>query len=253
MIISDLVVLGRGCPDKMRDGRVTVCTAGHSQSLGFVRVYPTRIGSPLRQWNIVEVPVDRDPRDTRTESWKIEGSKQEWDRLSEKVQVSGYIKKLSDRRNLVANLVDGCVKDVNDVHRSLGIVEPAELEPYIAEKKDYDKEIQATLFGGPPILTKGNYPIEPRIRFRCSGCRQASPHDMQVIEWGFYEWFRKHPENPEQVWTNARLKDPGYNIYLFVGNQFRYRTAYIIIGVLRVKKGTIAAPLHPLRRLPPDA
>ncbi len=250
MIIGDLIILGRGCPDRIKDGRLTVCTAGYSHTQGFVRVYPTRMDSPLRQWNVVQVPVDRDPRDTRIESWKIEGSKGEWERLSEKIDVTGFLKGRSDRRNLVANLVDGCVFDLNDARRSLGIVKPEQMRPYIAEKTEYDTEMQTTLFGGRPIMTKSNYPVEPRIEFRCSGCRKDSPHDMQVIEWGFYEWFRKNPENPDQVWANARISDPNYDVYLFVGNQFRYRRSFIIIGAIRIRKGAVSTSLRPLRRLP---
>jgi len=48
--IDDLIMLGRGAPDTMRDGRVTICAAGWSPTLGFVRIYPTSItlGPPPR-------------------------------------------------------------------------------------------------------------------------------------------------------------------------------------------------------------
>lgn len=46
--IDDVVILGRGVPELISDGRVTVCVAGYSDKLGFVRLYPTRIDSPLK-------------------------------------------------------------------------------------------------------------------------------------------------------------------------------------------------------------
>jgi hypothetical protein len=42
MIINDLIILGRACPEPLKDGRVTVCLAGWSEEYGFIRLYPTR-------------------------------------------------------------------------------------------------------------------------------------------------------------------------------------------------------------------
>jgi hypothetical protein len=75
--VDDLVILGRSSPDRLRDNRISVCTAGYSRALGFIRLYPTRTDSPLRVWNIVSVQVERNPMDSRAESWKIVGAKSE--------------------------------------------------------------------------------------------------------------------------------------------------------------------------------
>jgi len=121
LVIDDLVILGRAVPEPIKNGRVTVCTGGYSPKLGLIRVYPTKPSTPIRRWDIVRVPVEKDPRDTRTESWKIQGSRSEWERLDEKVEVVGRLKS-DDRPNLVANLTDGCVNEINEARRSLGIV-----------------------------------------------------------------------------------------------------------------------------------
>ncbi len=152
-VIDDLIILGRAVPETIRNGRTTICTAGYSHKLGFVRIYPTKHTSPLKRWNIVKVPVERDPRDTRRESWKIQGSKREWDRLDEKIEPVGRLRK-KDLLNLIANLTDGCVKDVNNVKRSLGIIKPEIRECYFCPEEDYDPYIQRTLFGPPPPKSK---------------------------------------------------------------------------------------------------
>ena len=67
IVIDDMIVLGRAVPEHLRNGRVTVCTAGYSKKLGFVRVFPTTAYMPLNNWNIVKMAVERDAIDTRRE------------------------------------------------------------------------------------------------------------------------------------------------------------------------------------------
>ena len=131
MIIDDLIILGRACPEPLKDGRVTVCLGGYSYKHGFVRIYPTRTNMPWKRWDIVRVDVEKDPRDTRDESWKIAGSKNDWDGLPDKVEVIGRFDK-KYWRDFVANLADDCVQDINASRRSLGIVKPSVIDKYFA-------------------------------------------------------------------------------------------------------------------------
>lgn len=246
--IEDLVILGRAVPEPIKDGRVTVCLGGFSPTLGFVRVYPTRTNMPWSRWDIVKVAVEKDERDTRSESWKIAGSRTEWEHLSNKVEVVGRLSQ-SKRHNLVGSLVDGCVQDVNEERRSLGIVKPNILERYFAPNSLYSQMFQQALPGfGESTKVKRDFVVEPRVKYRCSECKAMNPHNQQVLEWGFYEWIRKNPDNIEQVWTNALLDSPDHHIYFFIGNQFRYRTSFMVISVLRVPAGPIQPPLVPYRR-----
>jgi len=244
-LINDLIVLGRACPEPIKDGRVTVCLGGYSQTLGFVRIYPTRTDMPWHNWDIVQVEVEKDERDTRTESWKVAGSRTEWESLSSKIRVVGKLPR-SGRRDLVANLKDDCVQCINEVHRSLGIVHPSILNHYFADNPLYGQIFQQVLPGlGESTKVKHDFPVEPRITYRCSACKVKDPHDQQVLEWGFYEWIRKNPDNIHQVWKNAQLDSPDHDIYFLVGNQFKYRTSFMVISILRVPVGPIQSPLMP--------
>ncbi|MGD1098728.1 MAG: hypothetical protein ABR888_00035 [Thermoplasmata archaeon] len=237
LTIDDLVLLGRGAPDRIRDGRITICAAGWSKTHGFVRIYPTRTSSPLRQWNQVAVPVERNPLDSRPESWKIQGSKSEWNTLDRKIEVVGELKQ-PDRRRVIRELVSPCVNSINESRVSLGIVRPVEMSGFLDERTDVDDGIQLTLTGPPQQKTKQGYRFQPRLRYRCSGCTAAESHDQQIIEWGCYEWFRKNPGLEAQVFENLRLEDPAYEKHLFVGNQANHRVSYLVITVLRWKRDT---------------
>jgi hypothetical protein len=233
--IDDLVILGRGAPDKIRDGRITICAAGWSRTHGFVRIYPTRTSSPLRQWSRVSVPVERNPLDSRRESWKIQGSKDEWDTLDRKIEVVGEVTGL-ERRDLVQSLVSPCVNLLNDSRASLGVIRPVELSGELSARTDVDQGIQMTLTGLPQQKTKHGYRFQPRLKYRCSECQAAQLHDQQVIEWGCYEWFRKNPGAESQVFQNLHIGDSEYEKHLFVGNQANHRASYLVITVLRWKK-----------------
>jgi hypothetical protein len=256
MIINDLVILGRACPEPLKDGRVTVCLGGWSETQGFVRLYPTRFDTPWKRWDVVRVDVERNPSDTRIESWKITGSKGEWETLSEKIEVVGSVKSTERRRNLIGNLADSCVNVINDAHRSLGIVKPIRIDPYFADNPLHSRMWQLGLPGLTEldgVEVKRDFPYEPRLRFSCPECQTKSGyHDMVVLEWGFYRWIIKNPERRDQVWENAGIGQPGRDIYLFVGNQFAHRTSFLVISVLRFPSGPFTPTLFPMRKTPPE-
>ncbi len=232
-VINDLVVLGRSSPDTMKDGRVSVCAAGYSSKHGFIRLYPTRLDSPLKVWSIVQVPVERNEQDVRAESWKIKGSKSEWPRLSEKIKILGQLKR-EDRLSFLRPLVSGCVLDVNSQKRSLGIVKPVLKRCYLEDRQDYDPGLQMTLFGKVLVSDKHKYGLQPRVEYRCAECRAAQTHDQQILEWGVYEWFRKNPGEEEKVWENLFSKEDQQEILFLIGNLARHQSSYMVVSILRI-------------------
>ena len=239
MIIDDLIILGRAVPAEIRNGRRTICTAGYSPTHGFTRIYPTKWDSPLKRWNIIRAPVERPrkPRyDGRAESWKIVGSRREWDRLSDKIEIVGRLPR-KEQPELIRGLIDNCIEDIKDEKRSLGIIKPEILDYYIEEQEDFKKFIQLRLDGRFQVRVKDEYTVEPRIKYKCSGCRvKRGFHDQQLLEWGVYRWFDRKPENIDQVWENLGFLDPEYEKFFFVGNLLQYPTAFVVISVLRFKR-----------------
>jgi hypothetical protein len=232
-VIDDLVVLGRSSPDTMKDGRVSVCAAGYSRKHGFIRLYPTRLDSPLRMWSIIKVPVERNEQDARTESWKIEGSKSEWLRLSEKIKVVGQLKR-EDRLSFLRPLVSGCVLDLNAQKKSLGIVKPVLKRCYLEDRQDYDPIFQTTLFGKVMASDKHKYGLQPRVEYRCSECKASQMHDQQILEWGVYEWFRKYPGEEDRVWENLFSREAQQEILFLIGNLARHLSSFMVVSILRI-------------------
>ena len=233
-VIDDLLILGKAAPEIMRDRRTTVCTAGFSPELGFVRIYPTTYNSPLKRWNIVELPVERDSQDSRFESWKIQGSRSEWDTLDTKIEKIGELTP-KEGFKFVSKNIDDCIQQLNEEKRSLGIISPEILKSYFRKNETYDPTRQERLDGGFIPNIKNQYQYTPYVRYKCSECKATKFHDQQVLEWGFYEGMRRNPDDIDIIWQNAGMRSRDWKHLFFVGNQRHQRTSFMIISVIRVK------------------
>lgn len=239
LVIDDLLVLGNAVPDIIGDNRITVCTAGVSKAHGLVRIYPVPPRSHMKRWNIVKVPLERNPKDTRPESWKIQGSKSGWDTIADRIELKGRVEEKEEKFDILDDLharfgVD-CVEDLNDNKASLGMVKPQSFSCEFEKRDDHDPEMQMSLDGATPFLTIKNYPLKPVMRYRCPNCRTKNPHKQQVMEWGVFEWMRKNPDKPEKVFENLHIGEAGYDTGLLVGNMALHRNSFMVISVFRLK------------------
>lgn len=235
---EDLIVLGNAVPDEISDNRKTVCTVAYSKEHGLIRIYPVPPSSSMKRWNIISIPLERNKQDSRDESWKIQGSKDEWDILSEKIKV----KRKLERKEWVALIEElkvnygyNYIEDINDKKLSLGIIVPKIISKRLEKRKEIDTTIQTTLENRDPFLTINNYEVRPTITYQCPTCRTKKGHHVQgVLEWGVYEWIRIN-KNMEQVWDNLHIGESGYDQCFLVGNMNHHRSRFLIISIFRYK------------------
>ena len=180
--IDDLVVLGRAAPEPIDDGRHTVCLGGYSETVGYVRLYPTQKWmDELQRWNVVSVPVEDAHPDTRDESYKIAGSKAEWDTLHTKIEQVDQLTK-TEQIQLVDELATDCANALRDEERSLGIVKPAAIHDFELDPRP-DPTYQMTLDRERQV-GKTQYPYRLYIEYTCEGCQAKGHHRQHCIEWG---------------------------------------------------------------------
>ena len=236
--IDDVIILGRGVPEQISEGRITVCVAGYSPSQGFIRLYPTRIDSPLRVWSVVSVEVERNNKDTRAESWKFPDSRTGWQSINQHICVKGEYPREA-RLSLLDSIKSGCVAEINNARVSLGVIRPVIKRRYLAQNERHTEAYQPLfeIMEHAEVLTKRDYVAEPRLSYVCGDtCQTKHGHDMQLLDWGCYQWMRKHPDNTQQIWRNMGIGDPEWTHYFLVGNQASQRTSYMVINVLRQKE-----------------
>lgn len=185
-----------------------------------------------QRWNIVSVPVENAaPDDTREESYKIAGSKRDWETLHTKIEQVDELSK-PEQIDLVDSLAGDCPAKLDEQHKSLGIAKPETIHDFYIEPRD-DPTYQVTIDGTRQVGKK-QFPYQLYIEYECEVCHNKTSHRQHCIEWGVYNYFAKN-EDPEGVIDALGLNDEQREHYFFVGNLNHQRSAYIIISDLRFK------------------
>lgn len=228
MIIDDFVCLGRTVPEESATYGHRVCMAGYSESMrAMVRVYPLPVQNPIRQRHLATLSVERNPRDCRPESWKLRDfGRSILATFDKEVPMSTV------RRWLRGSAADS-IKELNSARRSLAVLEVSDgIRPYFRRRVDVPGD-QMALFdfadNDPRHFGARALDIVPCLRFFD---RAGHPHDLQIREWGAYEWIRKHRDDAAQLWRNYPIGD-GRPTLLLVGNMNNCRTSWLIINIFK--------------------
>jgi hypothetical protein len=239
MIIEDFVMLGQTVPETNSDGREFVCTAGYSLELREpVRIYPMARGSCPHRWSMSRIPLERNTKDSRNESWKIRG-----DRSCEQHRhVNSVIETVQRKidpetqRNIVSAMQARSLTQANEERRSLCVLFPSEV-PTLCFKEGEQAEMAPTpdLFGSArelPVMQRFKW--HPRLRFVDE---DGNRHDLMLREWGCYELMRKKG-NDYSIYHLEQALNLSTAPPLLCGNFNRHRNAWLVISVF---SGTVHA------------
>jgi hypothetical protein len=238
LTIDDFVMLGKTVPEPNSDGRVFVCSAGVSTQLRqLVRIYPlARWGAPKR-WDICTVSLERNPKDSRAESWKLHGDRSpgQHDQINNTFAVTGPYSPPA-REALLAPFAVESIAEANARKLSLAVIHPDAIDLEFEHNPTSPDSPQLALFDVGAIPTAGakRFPFIPRLRFRDGGVDRC----LMLRDWGVYERMRKQPgfdnwpdsERREHIAGAVHLDS---SCSLFVGNFNQHRTSWLVISVLR--------------------
>ncbi|MEM2288478.1 MAG: hypothetical protein QW503_05265 [Sulfolobales archaeon] len=256
-----VIVVAKTYPELSKKYGPIVCTAGLTEdALEWVRLYPIPYRIFLRdkgfsKWDVIEVEVIKPSRDPRKESLKVVDSNN--------IKVLRHIDSWGERLRIITKVLDKDVESVVSSGRSLGVIKPRVVEDFKIKprerlrdeaelevlKKMY--EAQATLLEyinrdelRSEILSdvfEDDVSIEPipwiGYKFYCGNPR-CRGHEMMVIDWEYQELFRKYrSEAPvrSKVYEEF-LRDR--ELFFIIGNTWRYRKSFMIVGVFYPPKGT---------------
>lgn len=235
MTLNDFVMLGKTVPEPNSDGRVFVCSAGYSLELrSLLRVYPLARRNAPPRWSVSRVELCRNPKDSRSESWKINGdrSPETHDAINSLFEPKGTVTE-KERRRLLSGCLMGSINEANAKRRSLAILEPEGISLTFEHNPESPASPQLRLFEWEPKPTLGSkrFAYIPRLRFR----DEEGWHCLMLRDWGCYEFLRKQGDGRRHELAAALgLSDA---CSLLIGNLNHHRTAWLVISVLRGLRG----------------
>lgn len=243
MILEDFIMLGTTVPEPNGDGRVKVCSAGISPELGkLIRVYPLARRNIPTRWHGYRVPLERNPKDSRPESWKIAGDRTPGahEHINDLFEPLHGEYPRSKRAALLGGHVVGSIEEANERKLSLAVIHPESVELTFDYNEDSPDSPQEALFELPPgtEIPAGakRFPLMPRIRFK----DETRMNHLMLRDWGAYELQRKAlkelgPAAGCDYFRNGleqALHLDRNRSSLLVGNIHRHFTSWLIISVL---------------------
>lgn len=231
MRLDDFVMLGKTVPEVISDGRQAVCSAGYSDEFeSLLRLYPLSTLHAPKRWHTYRVEIERNSRDRRSESWALRGERRD---NHPEINVRSFSETgriqppdLSDA--IERNTVDS-IKEANERRMSLAFLRPRNLDLTFDYNPSAPDSPQLKLFS-PVEPAKGSkrFAYTPRLRFFD---QDGYGHNLQLRDWGAFEFLRKWPENHPGLKRNLKLDD---DPVLLIGNHAQHRTSWLVIAVLHV-------------------
>jgi hypothetical protein len=252
---TKLLIWGTTYPEFSKTYYETVCTGAVDGETGkLVRLYPITLRhkkDPFHHYDWVDVEVQRNPRDPRPESFRVQ---QEHIKTVDHLDTDdGWVARSEWvlRPSNVFESVEALWKAQEDDSTSLGLVKPKTIKRVYVEKlpdsarNEWDMQrenafAQRDLFVDVEAVKKELVfmPVRYRIAFDCRGAG-CKGRDMQVLDWGMYVLSRKMYAQKggsagaekaviakiNEV-TDAAKKDA----YFFLGNMVAHPKSFMVVG-----------------------
>ena len=225
------IVLGVGAPNECKDGRKTMCAIILSDDLGLIRVYPIPAESRFSVWSIVEVNIERNAKDNRSESWRLESS-----------AVVGAFGDGDEKRTILDRCVlrSGTTDPIqyqNGRRLSIAMVKlswggvGAALDQRVPGVSADDEEC-------PWVVTQGQHWNKPYLEWQST---QGGNHKTHLVGREVYEGLRKNPMQPWNIFNNMQINSPDYEAWLLLGNMRDRRNVWVAPHLHRLKKNAFAS------------
>jgi hypothetical protein len=238
MIRADgFVMLGKTVPEPSRrqPDRTYVCSAGWQPDLGLIRIYPLGVAGAPPRWSTSSVHLERNPEDSRAESWRLPGDRRN-PRINNAFEQAGTLHP-AQRPHLLPELgrwTVGSIGEANERRMSLAVIHPEHIQLRLDIAAGSADSPQLSLFdvAAPPGR---RFDTIPRLVF--PGGHNGG---MLMRDWGCFEWMRKHPGNAAAL-TDALHLSPA--TVLLIGNLANHRNTWIVISALNIAQPQGALPL----------
>ena len=234
--LKPYLVLGQTIPEQSKKYGTRVCTAGYDPiAKEFVRVYPLQVhrGQHFRRWEYYpELPVKRNTKDNRPESWRLGCDSNELPHVQRVAPEKVRRKAKKYLRQIFSDHYAESIKQLNEERRSLALIRLHNVEPYFVNhgKKKVNAR-QLSLFDNTDYskFTKDGFNFLPRIKFDDDA---GLPHDLMLQSWDAYmhQKVLAPKYGVDNLWDRLRIND-NREKFALIGNMNHQRNAWLIITI----------------------
>jgi hypothetical protein len=237
----------------------TVCTAGillddDEKPLQWIRIYPIRFreldfDKRYKRWSIISAEIERNQKDFREESYRINDSS------IEIIREIGTKNNWEERKSFVLPFLFHSISDIQSQGKSLGIIKPKSIEKYFFKKTEREWNLkqkavqdQGDLFEASVELEKIPYQFgyqfteanDVKHKYTISdweisqlyrGCRNRSK--VQTLEEKEKEALSKVRQKLEDEFLSKK------DLYFIVGNLKNHCKVFMIIGIFYPQKSNL--------------
>lgn len=219
-----------------KDNCLYTCSIGFSPELGLIRIYPLPI-SGMVKWGIYEIEVERNKRDTRTESWKLSSysRKEEWVNFTDDCILVNTFNK-SHLYEYAKRYIYPSISKMNKLRISIGFIESNKIRCKWDSNDKYLDTTQYGLFEDVELSKHTNYTKDTKEKVsRILFNDEDGLHNVQFNEWGIYEYQRKYGAK-EEAFRFINTNDPQL---ILCGNMHNIRSKWIGLGIFETTKQTV--------------
>jgi len=226
MIKDRIVILAKGAPNRLKDGRETQCAIAVSPHLGLIRIYPLHPfdNADIKIWSVCDIEMIKHPKDTRDETF-------------EPISIKS-ISKLIDRdeRILLLNKCSIQTGDIdpinfqNNERKSIIVMKaPKEMGAAMAYRECDEQDEES--FGA--IKCQRDFPYKPMISWTSL---QGVNHETNIVGQEVYEYLRFNTQTPFRLFENLQISNPDYEKWLILGTLVNRRNVWCCPHIHRLKK-----------------
>jgi len=246
-----ILIATKTYPSISQKYRETVCTAGVLLDAGghpeqWVRIYPIRYryldtDRRYKRWSIVEAEIERNPKDPRQESFRIE------DDSIAVIRVVGTQNNWEERKSLVLPLSFGSIEEIKSAGASLGIVKPETIHQYFCDEteREWSPKQQAIL--DQEDMFEDSFPLDKiPYKFGYSFTEQdGKRRRCSISDWEISQLYRNcvygsalMSQADREREALAKVRDKleidflkNRDLHFIVGNLKTYPQTFMIIGL----------------------
>jgi len=246
-----ILIATKTYPSISRKYRETVCTAGilldeNEKPEQWIRIYPVRFrgldtDKRYKRWSIISAEIERNEKDYREESYRINDSSIEV--LREIDTKNNW----QERKSLLLPLESRSIKEIEGQGKSLGIIKPQSIKRYFHKKaeREWNPKQQAVLDQGDlfePSVEIEKIPYKFGYEFLS---RDGDSHRLSISDWEISQLYRRCKANSRAITLEEKEKEAlekvrqklqdeflvKNDLYFIVGNLKNHKKVFMIIGL----------------------